>query len=194
MAICTTDSGATGAVNEVGLTAGAANTIQVDCTSAGTKVGIAKCYCICNNVISGKCQCYQIPLEMLVNLLTFHRVTQLSTHHSGISASPGVITHSAPHIVHTDLHSAFIWNVTTYQPQLTSCAWSYGIIRSTIIFLYPSLVGTTVLFLCSICSCLHLEWHGHIGFVMDSPSHPTPASAECWQLWVRIGLLEHSSS
>ena len=29
---------------------------------------------------------------------------------------------------------------------------------------------------------------------MDVPSHPTPASAECWQLWVRIGLLEHSSN
>ena len=26
------------------------------------------------------------------------------------------------------------------------------------------------------------------------PSHPTPASAVCWQLCVRIGLLEHSSN
>ena len=26
------------------------------------------------------------------------------------------------------------------------------------------------------------------------PSHPTPASVECWQLCVRIGLLEHSSN
>ena len=26
------------------------------------------------------------------------------------------------------------------------------------------------------------------------PSHPTPASSACWQLWFKIGLLEHSSS
>ena len=32
--------------------------------------------------------------------------------------------------------------------------------------------------------------------IMDPiiPSHPTPASSEWRQLWVRIGLLEHSSS
>ena len=29
---------------------------------------------------------------------------------------------------------------------------------------------------------------------MTLPSHPTPASSECWQLCVRIGLLGHSSN
>ena len=55
---------------------------------------------------------------------TLSGVSKLSTHHSGISAAPVVITHSAPHIVYTDLHSAFIGNVTSQQFQLTSSAWS----------------------------------------------------------------------
>ena len=31
-------------------------------------------------------------------------------------------------------------------------------------------------------------------YTINIPSHATPASSECWQLWVKIGLLEHSSS
>ena len=44
---------------------------------------------------------------------TLSRISQLSTHHSSISTSPRVVTHSTPHIVHADLHSAFISNVTS---------------------------------------------------------------------------------
>ena len=58
-------------------------------------------------------------------ILTLSGVSQLSTHHSSISTIPGVKTHSTPLIVHADLHSAFIWNVTSCQSQLTSCTWSY---------------------------------------------------------------------
>ena len=56
--------------------------------------------------------------------LTIGWVVKLSTHHCSINTSPGNSTHSAPHIVHADLHSAFIWNVTSCQSQLTSCTWS----------------------------------------------------------------------
>ena len=52
-------------------------------------------------------------------LLTLNRVAQLSTHHSSISTSPGVITYSTPHIVDADLKSTFIFNVTSCQSQLT---------------------------------------------------------------------------
>jgi len=45
--------------------------------------------------------------------LTLRGVAQLSTHHSSIRASPGVITHSTPLIVHADLHSAFICYITS---------------------------------------------------------------------------------
>ena len=58
-------------------------------------------------------------------ILTLSGVTQLSAHHSSISTIPGVKTHGTPLIVHTDLDSAFIWNVTSCQSQLTSCTWSY---------------------------------------------------------------------
>ena len=57
-------------------------------------------------------------------LQTLGGISQLSTHHSSFSDSPGVKTHSTPHIVHADLHSAFILNVTSYQPQLTSYTWN----------------------------------------------------------------------
>ena len=56
-------------------------------------------------------------------MLTLSGVSQLSTHHSGISNSPEVITHSAPHTVHADLHSAFVCNVSSCQSQLTSYTW-----------------------------------------------------------------------
>ena len=45
--IGTTDSRATGAVSEVGLTASTANIVQVDRTSASTKMSTAKGNCIC---------------------------------------------------------------------------------------------------------------------------------------------------
>ena len=60
----------------------------------------------------------------VVCALTLNRVAQLSTYHRSISISPGFKAYSAPHIVHADLHSAFIWNVTSCQSQLTSCTWS----------------------------------------------------------------------
>ena len=39
--------------------------------------------------------------------------TQLSTHYNSICISPEVITHGTPHIVHADLHSAFIFYITS---------------------------------------------------------------------------------
>ena len=61
--------------------------------------------------------------SMIIKLssLTLSGISQLSTHHSSISTSPGVITHSTPHIVHAVLHSAFICYVTSCQSQLASC-------------------------------------------------------------------------
>ena len=61
----------------------------------------------------------------VVGALTLNRVAQLSTHHSSISIFPGFKAYSAPHIVHADLHSAFIGNVTSYKSQLTSYTGSY---------------------------------------------------------------------
>ena len=58
-------------------------------------------------------------------LLTISRVPQLSTHHSSIHTFPGVWANNAPHIVHADLHSAFIVNVTSCQSQPTSYTGSY---------------------------------------------------------------------
>ena len=43
------DARATGTVDESGLTASAANIVQIDCTSASTKMGIAEGHCICWN-------------------------------------------------------------------------------------------------------------------------------------------------
>ena len=63
-------------------------------------------------------------LVLSLKLLTFSGVSQLSTHNSSIAAIPGVITHGAPLFVHADLHSAFIWNVTSHQSK-TIWAWSY---------------------------------------------------------------------
>ena len=45
--------------------------------------------------------------------LTLSGVSKLSTHYSGISSAPPIITHSAPHIIQTDLHSALIGNITS---------------------------------------------------------------------------------
>ena len=61
----------------------------------------------------------------MVGALTLSRVAQLSTHDSSISISPGFKTYSTPLIVHADLHSAFILNVTSCQSQLTSYTGSY---------------------------------------------------------------------
>ena len=103
--------------------------------------------------------------------LTSGRVPKFLTHYSSISTSPGVITHSAPHIVHTDLNSAFICNVTSCQLQLTSCASNCA---QEIYVMY-------------LCVCSWIE-------KINVPSQPTPASAEWMQLCESIGLLEHSSS
>ena len=51
-------------------------------------------------------------------LLTLSRVAKLLTHHSSLTISPGIITHSAPHIVHADLNSAFICNIASGKSQL----------------------------------------------------------------------------
>ena len=61
-----------------------------------------------------------------ITLLTICGISKLLTHYRSISAIPGIITHSTPQIVCADLHSAFIWNVTSCQSQLTSCANSWG--------------------------------------------------------------------
>ena len=58
-------------------------------------------------------------------LLTFRGEAQFPTHHSSIISAPGIITNCAPLIVHADLHSAFIRNVTSGKSQ-TSCAWGCG--------------------------------------------------------------------
>ena len=63
------------------------------------------------------CEVFTLTSESL----TLCKISQLSTHNSGISTFPGVITHSTPLIVHADLNSAFIGYVTSCQPQLTSC-------------------------------------------------------------------------
>ena len=59
------------------------------------------------------------------SFLTLSKVTQLSTNHRSIHTSPGVTTHSTPHIVYTYLHSALICTGTSHQLQLTGCARSY---------------------------------------------------------------------
>ena len=61
--------------------------------------------------------CYVVFWE-----LTLCWVAQLPTHGGSIQASPRVITYSSPYIVHTDLHSAFIYNTTAHQSQLSHCA------------------------------------------------------------------------
>ena len=65
-----------------------------------------------------------LNIQKYVCLLTLSRISQLSTHNSGIRTPPRVITHGTPQIVNTDLHSAFICNVTSSKPQLTICTWS----------------------------------------------------------------------
>ena len=102
---------------------------------------------------------------------TLSGISELSTHHSGIITTPGVITHCAPHIsTNTDLHSPFIWNVASCQLQLTSCTWCY-------IKIYCNIEPFSLYY-----------------NKVEIPLHPTPASAECGQLCVKIGWLEHSSS
>ena len=63
-------------------------------------------------------------LKNYTQYMTFSGVAQLSTHHSSISISPEVITHSTPLIVHADLYSTFIHHITSCQSQLTICTWS----------------------------------------------------------------------
>ena len=67
----------------------------------------------CQNLFSNSKQC-----------LTLSGVSKLPTCHSSISTAPSIITHSTPHIFYTNLHSPFIWNITSNQSQRASCAWS----------------------------------------------------------------------
>ena len=122
----TTDKGAPRAVKEVTLTATASNIVQVDWTSTTTKLTSTKGDCICWCQMCIQYNHYSCCQKWYI-LLTLGEVAQLSTHHSGIWTSPGVITHSTPLIVHANLHSAFIFSVSSYQSQLNivSHTWSY---------------------------------------------------------------------
>ena len=119
----TTDSKAMWAVSEVTLTTTATNTVQVDWTNTITKVSISEGYCICcyDNTSYLKCA----PAAVPQNIRTLSGVSQLSTHHSSIITSPGVIAHSAPQVTYTNLHSAFIWNISSCKSQLAICTWSW---------------------------------------------------------------------
>ena len=101
---------------------------------------------------------------------TLSVVSQLSTHHSGISFSPRAITHSTPLIVHADLHSAFILYITSCQSKLTSCTRSW---------MYKQWKAKR--FLAQLTQ----------QFLWNIPSHPTPASSEWRQLCDRIFLVGH---
>ena len=106
------------------------------------------------------------------SFLTSSKVTQLSTNHSSINAFPGVVTHSTPHIVHTDFNPAFTCTGTSYQLQLTGCARSY---------MQQESIGLQLI-------------NNRILWLHTLPSQPTPASWKWLQSWDRIGLLEHSSN
>ena len=98
--------------------------------TAGGSIGniAAQLYCMLKPIkkLASPFGCLNHPIHSHYHSLspTLSRISQLSTHHSSISTSPGVITHSTPHIVHANLHSAFVWNVTSCQSQ-TSFTWSY---------------------------------------------------------------------
>ena len=123
VAICTGDSWATWTTSEFTLTATTVNIVQVNWTSTSTKMSTAECYCICLCKIWVLCTVVSHDWVWTM-LLTLSGVSQLPTHHSGISISPQVVTHSTPLTVQADFHSAFILNVSSYQSQLTSCTWS----------------------------------------------------------------------
>ena len=120
--IVTADEGAMWAVSKTTFTATAVNIVQVDWTSTITKMSTAEGQCTCLQ------ECFtflkwKIEVSSCFNL-TLSGVSQLLTHDSSIISSPGVNTDCAPLIIHADLHSAFIWNVTSCQSQLTSCTWN----------------------------------------------------------------------
>ena len=108
MAIVTTTKRVQWTFNEVPLTASTANIVHVNGSSTSTKVSIAKGHCIWLHQTYECIYWKYFFKDLKVCLLTLTRISQLSTHHSGISTPPGVITHSTPQIVNTDLHSAFI--------------------------------------------------------------------------------------
>ena len=68
------------------------------------------------------------PATVPQNIGTLTGISQLSTHHSSIRTSPGVITHSTPQVTYTNLHSAFICNVSSCKSQLAICTWSWKVI------------------------------------------------------------------
>ena len=106
-------------VNEITLIASAIDALQLDGTNTSTKLSTAEGQCTCWQKYDVSNNCVHIS-----DPHTLSRISQLPTHNCSINSSPGASTHSTPHIVHADLHSAFIWNVTSYQSQLTSCARS----------------------------------------------------------------------
>jgi len=124
VAISAGDSGAVCTVSEVALAATAGNIVQVDWASTSIKMRVTEGYCICWYKLAQNTSFFRWFHYALTMALTLSREAQLSTHDSGISTSPGVITHSSPHIVNTDLHSAFICYVTTCQSELTICTRS----------------------------------------------------------------------
>ena len=113
------------AIKEASFNATAVNIAQVDWTCTSTKVSTTKSHSICWHKSSSD----WLKPPWKTTVLTFSGVSQLSTYHSSIITSPGAITHSAPHTVHTDLHSAFICNITSCQSQLTTCTRSWREIR-----------------------------------------------------------------
>ena len=120
----TDGKGAVLAVNELTLITTASNIIKKDWTSTSSKVSIAEANCICWHISIHLHYKVIIFQAVSMAILTLTGIFQLSTHHSSISASPGVITHSAPLIVRADLHSALIRNVTSCQSQVTIRTWS----------------------------------------------------------------------
>ena len=134
---------------------------------------------------------YDATLLPTTLVLTLSGVTKLSTHHSGISTAPAIITHGTPNIVcYADLHSALIWNVSSSQLQLTRCARGCRIKMFLMHFRCRKLRYHR-----KIIKYTHTHIYKYWAWVgVYIPSHPTPASAMWRQLWVKIGLLEHSSS
>ena len=66
----------------------------------------------------------------IANRLTVSGVAQLSAHHTGIHNSPGIITHSAPALVHANLHTTLLFHGTALQPDVAIIAYTWGMLES----------------------------------------------------------------
>ena len=78
-----------------------------------------------NNIHAcGNVKMWLILSKLSEACLTLSRVSELPAHYSSISTAPAIITHSTPHIVYTELHSALIWNIASNQSQFTGYAWN----------------------------------------------------------------------